>query len=75
MGEISRANGEHEVTLDVKDDNNPLPQNLPLSSTVSNAVDDSSSCVTVPFLQKVTNYTYGLCFSLLPFDLIEDGVQ
>ncbi|XP_074272394.1 aquaporin NIP1-1-like [Silene latifolia] len=52
MGEIARANGNHEVSVNVKEGD------LPISSSSL----DSSSCLSVPFLQKMIAEVLGTYF-------------
>ncbi|KAH9627291.1 hypothetical protein KSS87_013536 [Heliosperma pusillum] len=52
MGEIARANGNHEVSVNVKEGE------LPISSSSL----DNSSCISVPFLQKMIAEVIGTYF-------------
>ncbi|KAL9233972.1 hypothetical protein vseg_008902 [Gypsophila vaccaria] len=54
MGEIARANGNHEVSVNVKEGE------LPISSGSSSL--DSSSCISIPFLQKMIAEILGTYF-------------
>lgn len=49
MGEVARTNGNHEVAINVKDDDYN-PNN---NQSHSNSNTNSDSCFSLPFLQKV----------------------
>ncbi|KAK9714509.1 hypothetical protein RND81_06G099800 [Saponaria officinalis] len=54
MGEIARENGNHEVSVNVKEGD------LPISSGSSSL--DTSSCISIPFLQKMIAEILGTYF-------------
>lgn len=63
MGENVRANGSHEVALNVKDigaTDNPTHNSSSASRSIDN--NNSTSCMSVPFLQKMIAEVLGTYF-------------
>ena len=69
MGENARANGNHEVALNVKDIGSDNPTH---NSSSSRSVDNnnSTSCISIPFLQKVLKLVLFFSFQFRPLNAL-----